>query len=76
MSQRHAGKLVLWDDDRGYGFIESDGIRGRVFAHIRDFDRRAGRPMPGDDVTFHLVPAVKASLPPGRSSCCPPARAL
>jgi uncharacterized membrane protein YsdA (DUF1294 family)/cold shock CspA family protein len=55
MSQRHAGKLVLWDDDRGYGFIESDGIRGRVFAHIRDFDRRAGRPMPGDDVTFHLV---------------------
>jgi uncharacterized membrane protein YsdA (DUF1294 family)/cold shock CspA family protein len=55
MSQRHTGTLVLWDDDRGYGFIESDGIRGRIFAHIRDFDRRAGRPAAGDEVTFHLV---------------------
>lgn len=55
MSPRHTGTLVLWDDERGYGFIESDGVRGRIFAHIKDFNRRAGRPVLGDEVTFHAV---------------------
>lgn len=49
---RRSGKIVEWNDVKGYGFID-DG-KQRVFAHIRDFSERTHSPRPGDVVSFTL----------------------
>lgn len=46
-----SGQLVQWNDDRGFGFIEtSDGCRH--FVHISAITRIANRPRIGDRVSF------------------------
>lgn len=44
------GKIVEWNDAKGYGFLRSGPKR--FFVHIRDFTVRSGRPGKGDVVTF------------------------
>lgn len=44
------GKITHWEDDEGFGWIESGGKR--FFAHIKDFNRRQRRPKTGDEVRF------------------------
>lgn len=51
---RQQGILAVWDDDRGYGFIEADGSRDRVFVHIKSIGEIAIRPRLGDRVSFVL----------------------
>lgn len=46
------GRLTEWLDDKGYGWVESDGER--IFAHIKDFRRGQPRPRKGDEVRFHF----------------------
>ncbi len=44
---QHLGQVQEWNDDKGYGFITavSDPTpAGRVFFHIRDYERRGRRP--------------------------------
>lgn len=50
-SVSQTGKVVEWNDARGFGFIESPGTTGRIFFHIKDV---AGslRPAVGDDVAY------------------------
>jgi Predicted membrane protein len=48
------GRLVQWNDERGFGFIESPDGR-RHFAHISAFERSATRPLAGDPVSFAPV---------------------
>lgn len=48
------GRVVQWNDDRGFGFIESQDGR-RHFAHISAFERSAARPLAGDPVSFSPV---------------------
>lgn len=51
---RTKGKLTSWNDDKGYGFVDSlDGGR-RVFIHITAFENRSRRPAVGDLVTYAL----------------------
>jgi uncharacterized membrane protein YsdA (DUF1294 family)/cold shock CspA family protein len=45
-----AGMITQWMDDKGYGWVESDG--NRFFAHITDFDRGQRRPKTGEEVRF------------------------
>ena len=52
---RQAGELVLWDDERGFGFIVADDGQ-RCFVHIKAIGRIATRPRVGDRVTFALTP--------------------
>ncbi|WP_020207621.1 DUF1294 domain-containing protein [Gilvimarinus chinensis] len=51
------GKLIRWNDARGFGFLayEENGVEGELFAHIRDFKGR-GRPSEGDEFTFNIAP--------------------
>lgn len=49
---RLAGKIIEWNDERGFGFIAQNGGSQRVFAHVRDFEGRARRPVVGDPVTY------------------------
>ena len=57
--QRRAGRIVEWHDERGFGFIEADGMRR--FFHISDVERAGLRPAPGMRVRF--VPAVSRDKP-------------
>lgn len=50
---RRRGRIVEWNDDRGFGFAE-DKTRQRTFVHIRDFEDRIKRPAVGDQVAFKL----------------------
>lgn len=47
---QQSGRLVQWDDMKGFGWVEGDGPR--TFAHIKEFERGQRRPAAGDDVTF------------------------
>ena len=51
---RLKGTLVEWKDDRGFGFIEPAEGGAKVFCHVRAFDVRVRRPMPGDKLTYEL----------------------
>ncbi len=44
---RYRGKLVKWNDDRGFGFILPSKGESQVFVHIRDFRDRRRRPSEG-----------------------------
>ena len=45
---RDQGRLVEWFDDKGYGFIQpNDGLKDRVFLHIKDFAQKGPRPIVG-----------------------------
>lgn len=54
MAKRHKGKIVIWKDDKGYGFIESANGRDRVFFHIRHLADRQRRPELNTSVTYVL----------------------
>lgn len=47
------GRMVFWDDEKGYGFVESPST-GRVFVHINAFANRSRRPSLNQSVTFAL----------------------
>lgn len=51
---REQGTLKVWDDDRGFGFIEHDAGGERVFVHIKSIGEIATRPRLGDRVSFSL----------------------
>jgi len=48
------GKIIKWNDDRGFGFIEPESHKGNIFVHISGFRTRSRRPEVGDDVTFSI----------------------
>lgn len=50
---RRRGRIVEWNDDRGFGFVQGTD-RQRTFLHIRDFGDRIKRPAVGDMVNFTL----------------------
>jgi len=49
------GKVLNWNDDKGFGFVEPSGGGERVFVHIKDFKPRPRRPINGDVIIFDLV---------------------
>ncbi|MCW1887418.1 DUF1294 domain-containing protein [Luteolibacter flavescens] len=46
------GKLVQWDDAKGFGWVEHEGKQ--AFAHIKEFTTRQRRPRKGDEVIYRL----------------------
>lgn len=49
------GKLVEWNDARGYGFIEplgEDAGSGRVFVHVHDYRQMGRRPEVGEVLRY------------------------
>ncbi len=49
------GRLIEWNDDRGFGFIEPLGGGSRVFAHVSEFPRDKRRPEALDLATYELA---------------------
>lgn len=51
---RFEGTIKTWNDDRGFGFIESTQGGQEIFVHIKSFKQRAGRPQAGQAVSFEV----------------------
>lgn len=49
---RTTGKLIQWDDAKGYGFIAPDTGGAKRFVHIKAFGLRAQRPFVGERLSF------------------------
>lgn len=72
------GKVIEWNDDRGFGFIAPlDGEPARVFFHVRDYRLEGRRPEPGELVKFDAqrqadgrwrAQAVRRTVPAARSA--------
>ena len=63
------GKLIKWKDDRGFGFISSEGENKEIFLHISALTEASRRPKIGDTIFYEKVigkdgklSAVKASI--------------
>lgn len=52
MPEFQTGKLIEWDDQKGYGFLQSGAAR--IFLHRRDFSEWHKRPRIGDEIEFIL----------------------
>lgn len=49
------GKLVVWKDDRGFGFIEPVNGGQRVFLHISAIRDANRRPQLGDEIHYQVM---------------------
>jgi uncharacterized membrane protein YsdA (DUF1294 family)/cold shock CspA family protein len=52
---RHKGRIDVWKDDEGYGFITPALGGDRVFVHVTAFSRRGRRPVGQERVTYELA---------------------
>lgn len=51
---RLQGKIIEWNDERGFGFIVQNGGNARTFVHISAFGTRRHRPLTGNVVTYEM----------------------
>ena len=58
----HDGVVVVWKQERGFGYIFTDVLNRRIFFHISQWKSIKG-PRAGDGVTFEIGPAPH----PGKS---------
>ena len=49
---RKKGKIIKWDDERGYGFILPNDSQKNIFVHIKSFSDKSLRPSVGEHVTY------------------------
>ncbi|RBW46713.1 DUF1294 domain-containing protein [Psychromonas sp. B3M02] len=52
---RLQGKVLNWNDDKGFGFVEPNGGGERIFVHIKAFKPRSRRPVNGDLIIYDVV---------------------
>lgn len=56
---RFTGIIKVWDDERGFGFIEPVQGGQEIFVHIKAFSNLRGRPQPEQRVTFEVEPGTQ-----------------
>lgn len=49
------GKVVNWNDNKGFGFVEPNGGGERTFVHIKAFKPLSRRPINDDVIIYELV---------------------
>ena len=58
----HKGKLTIWKDDRGFGFIQTNDGDKKVFLHISNLRNKRKRPQEGDMIKYQLITDEKGKL--------------
>jgi uncharacterized membrane protein YsdA (DUF1294 family)/cold shock CspA family protein len=53
---RVRGTLKKWNDERGFGFLETDGTGAEILVHVKSFVSRSGRPQIGEAFFFEIIP--------------------
>jgi cold shock CspA family protein len=51
---RLQGRVIEWNDERGFGFIVQNGASERTFLHISAFRKSRGRPILGSLLTYEI----------------------
>ena len=51
---RKKGKIIKWDDDKGFGFILPNDSQKNIFVHIKSFSDKRIRPEEGQQVTYSV----------------------
>lgn len=54
-TMRYQGRITIWKDDKGFGFITPNGGGEQAFVHISSFSRRLRRPAGNELVTYKLA---------------------
>jgi uncharacterized membrane protein YsdA (DUF1294 family)/cold shock CspA family protein len=49
---RKKGKIIKWNDERGFGFILPNDSKENIFVHIKSFSDKSLRPTEGEHVTY------------------------
>ena len=49
------GRLIRWNNEKGFGFINSDSIKDDVFIHISDLKSMSRKLIVGDVIYFNFV---------------------
>ncbi|MCW8821173.1 MAG: cold shock and DUF1294 domain-containing protein [Sulfurovum sp.] len=49
---RKKGKIIKWNDDKGFGFILPSDSKKNIFVHIKSFSDKSVRPAEGQNVTY------------------------
>ncbi len=57
---KHKGRLIRWNKDRGFGFIQCSKIHGDVFIHISQLEKMSRPPKVGDIIYFDPVANKKS----------------
>ncbi|ABQ13498.1 DUF1294 domain-containing protein [Dichelobacter nodosus] len=57
------GTVVYWNDDKGFGFIDTNEKQANVFFHISHFAYENRRPQRGDKVSFLRSPEQTSGKP-------------
>lgn len=52
---RISGKIVKWNEARGFGFIAADTGGPEVFVHISELKGRGGKPHVGERLSFEIA---------------------
>ena len=53
------GKLIRWNEERGFGFISSSSVKGDVFIHISELKHMSRRPQINDVIYFDITTEKK-----------------
>lgn len=61
---RFEGKLKSWNDERGFGFIESTQGGQDIFVHVKAFTTRTGRPQINQVFSFEVELGPQGSSAP------------
>lgn len=51
---RKKGKIIKWNDDKGFGFILPADSQKNIFVHIKSFSDKSVRPTEGEHVTYTI----------------------
>ncbi|VUD68756.1 hypothetical protein TDB9533_04115 [Thalassocella blandensis] len=65
-TSQNKGKIIHWDDDKGFGFIRDKKIRSEIFFHISAVTDKRRRPKQGCGVIYALEQPGKSKS--GRSA--------
>lgn len=54
-SQKQIGKLIKWNDERGFGFIQVKSGQPQIFLHISALNDSKRRPKVGDKIQYSIT---------------------